>query len=86
MERWTFESQSTATPVDGRADNLYEPVGDDGGERGRNWSGHTRKSSLYTSAFLHPRAAATATLLGLAALATGVVLARVATTGTGRSG
>ncbi len=58
MERWTFESQLTATPASGRPDNLYEPVADDGGERGRNWSGHTRASSIYTRAFLHPRAAA----------------------------
>jgi NAD(P)-dependent dehydrogenase (short-subunit alcohol dehydrogenase family) len=58
MERWTFDSQSTGRPVNGRPDNLYEPVAEDGGERGRNWSGHTRSSSLYTRAVLHPRAAA----------------------------
>lgn len=56
MERWTFDSQGTDMPVNGRPDNLYEPVVDDGGERGRNWNGHTRESSAYTSAFLHPRA------------------------------
>lgn len=66
MERWTFESQATALPVNGRSDNLYEPVADDGGERGRNWSGHTRASSVYTKASLHPRAAAAA-LIALAA-------------------
>ena len=68
MERWTFASQQTAMPVSGRSDNLYEPVADDGGERGRNWSGHTRKTSLYTRAFLHPKAAALVAgmLLGLA--------------------
>jgi short-subunit dehydrogenase len=60
MERWTFDSQRTATPTRGRSDNLYEPVADDGGERSRNWSGHTRASSVYTEAFLHPRAAAAA--------------------------
>lgn len=56
MERWTFDSQGTNMPINGRPDNLYEPVVDDGGERGRNWKGHTRESSAYTSAFLHPRA------------------------------
>ena len=58
MERWTFDAQRTEKPVNGRPDNLYEPVANDGGERGRNWSGHTRRSSLYTRAFLHPGAAA----------------------------
>jgi short-subunit dehydrogenase len=58
MERWTFESQRTDKPVNGRPDNLYEPVTDDGGERGRNWAGHTRESSIYTRAFLYPKAAA----------------------------
>ena len=71
MERWTFDSQRTDTPVNGRPNNLYEPVADDGGERGRNWSGHTRRSSLYTKAFLHPRAtvAAVATVIGGLAVA-----------------
>jgi NAD(P)-dependent dehydrogenase (short-subunit alcohol dehydrogenase family) len=55
MRRWTFDSQRTSTPVNGRADNLYQPVAEDGGERGRNWSGHTRESSLYTKAALRPR-------------------------------
>jgi short-subunit dehydrogenase len=67
MERWTFDSQSTGVPADGRRDNLYDPVADDGGERGRTWSGHTRESSVYTKAFLHPRVTATAALLGVAA-------------------
>jgi NAD(P)-dependent dehydrogenase (short-subunit alcohol dehydrogenase family) len=58
MERWTFDSQKTNTPADTRPDNLYHPVADDGGERGRNWQGHTRRTSVYTRAFLHPRAAA----------------------------
>ena len=55
MQRWTFDSQRTRTPLNDRADNLYQPVLEDGGERGRNWSGHTRTSSLYTKAALHPR-------------------------------
>ena len=56
MERWTFDSQRTETPVNGRPDNLYEPVLYDGGERGRNWPGYTRQSSVYTRAFLNPKA------------------------------
>ncbi len=68
MERWTFDSQGTDTPAKGRPDNLYAPVASDGGERGRNWQGHTRESSLYTRAALNPRGAATV----LAALALGV--------------
>lgn len=59
MERWTFESQKTDRPVrPDRQDNLYEPVEHDGGERGRNWTGHTRESSLYNLVRLHPGAAA----------------------------
>jgi short-subunit dehydrogenase len=57
MERWTFDSQRTNLAAPGRPDNLYEHVADDGGERGRNWKGHTRRSSVYTEAFLHPYAA-----------------------------
>jgi hypothetical protein len=74
MERWTFDAQRTDKPVNGRPDNLYEPVADDGGERGRNWSRHTRGSSVYTKAFLHPRAA----LSAFAAVVAGVALASVA--------
>jgi NAD(P)-dependent dehydrogenase (short-subunit alcohol dehydrogenase family) len=67
MERWTFDSQSTGKPLaDGRPDNLYQPVAHDGGERGRNWTGHTRESSAYTRAALRPGKAAAA--LGAAAL------------------
>src|SRR5687767_7009346 len=59
MERWTFEAQKTDTPAPpGRRDNLYAPVAADGGERGRNWMGHTRGSSVYTKAMLRPAAAA----------------------------
>ena len=74
MERWTFDSQGTDVPVNGRADNLYRPVADDGGERGRNWKGHTRGSSVYTKAMLHPRMAAgfAAVLLAGAMLASAV--------------
>ena len=73
MERWTFDSQRTDMPVNGREDNLYEPVAHDGGERGRNWSGHTRGSSLYTRAFLHPVAALA--MLGGTALSLGAAVA-----------
>jgi hypothetical protein len=74
MERWTFESQRTDKPVNGRADNLYDPVPADGGERGRNWEGRTRESSVYTRAALHPRASAAviaAMALGVGALIAG---------------
>jgi short-subunit dehydrogenase len=59
MERWTFDSQKTDRPAGSdRPDNLYAAVAHDGGERGASWTGHTRRSSLYTSAMLHPLAAA----------------------------
>jgi short-subunit dehydrogenase len=70
MERWTFESQQTAKPAHARPDNLYEPVAADGGERGRNWTGHTRRSSIYTRAFLNP-VAAVAVSAGIAATVAG---------------
>jgi NAD(P)-dependent dehydrogenase (short-subunit alcohol dehydrogenase family) len=59
MERWTFESQKTdRAAAPGRPDNLYAPLPHDGGERGATWSGHTRRSSVYTTAMLHPAATA----------------------------
>ena len=68
MERWTFDAQKTDKPAGAdRPDNLYGPVAHDGGERGRNWTGHTRASSVYTKALLHPAAAA-AVMGGIAAL------------------
>ena len=70
MERWTFDSQRTEKPTNGRADNLHAPVAHDGGERGRNWSGHTRRSSIYTNVALHPaRTAGVAAALVAAAVA-----------------
>jgi short-subunit dehydrogenase len=73
MERYTFAAQGTDTPVaPDRRDNLYEPLPHDGGERGRNWHGHTRRSSLYTSAVLHPTLAAT--ILGVLAVGTAVAV------------
>ena len=80
MERWTFDSQRTAEPVNARPDNLYEPVADDGGERGRNWSGHTRRNSIYTKACLHPRATAVA----LAGLMAGITFAAAGGRSSGR--
>jgi NAD(P)-dependent dehydrogenase (short-subunit alcohol dehydrogenase family) len=74
MERATFDSQLTDTPVNGRADNLYAPVPNDGGERGRNWKSHTRASSLYTRAALHP--GATAAAVAAVALGLGAAAAR----------
>jgi short-subunit dehydrogenase len=59
MERWTFASQSTDRPIGDRPDNLYAPVPADGGERGWNWNGPTRESSVYTRAALRPGATAT---------------------------
>jgi hypothetical protein len=73
MERWTFDSQATDKPVNGRPDNLYEALPTDGGERGRHWEGHTRESSLYTRAAMRPGATVAivaALTLGFAALAT----------------
>jgi len=70
MERTTSESQMTDVPVaPGRRDNLYEPVEDDGGERGR-YAGRVSEHSLYTHAALHPRQTLlAASAVGLAFLA-----------------
>jgi short-subunit dehydrogenase len=65
MERTLFDSQKTDRPYEGRPDNLFSPVAEDGGERGGNWQGRTRRRSAYTMAALHPKVAA-ATLLGAA--------------------
>ena len=68
MERWTFDSQKTHRPAGpDRPDNLHGPLPRDGGERGANWTGHTRESSVYTKAMLHPAAAA-----GILAAAVGI--------------
>ena len=71
MERTTFESQKTDKPVGDRPSNLYEPVANDGGERGRNWTGRTRSGSVYTKAALHRRLTAT-TVVGVAAVLAGI--------------
>jgi NAD(P)-dependent dehydrogenase (short-subunit alcohol dehydrogenase family) len=70
MERWTFDGQRTDIPAGGRPDNLYSAVAHDGGTRGRNWRGHTRETSAYTAAQLHPvRAAVTGIALASALVA-----------------
>ena len=67
MERTTFGSQLTERRIAGdRQDNLYEPVAYDGGERGRNWEGRTKGTSIYTKAALHPRAAMSILAAGVA--------------------
>jgi len=68
MERTLFRSQQTDRPTNGRLDNLYAPVAHDGGRRGRNWTGRTRESSVYTAATLHPRRALAA-IVGFACAA-----------------
>jgi NAD(P)-dependent dehydrogenase (short-subunit alcohol dehydrogenase family) len=67
MERTTTESQMTDVPVaPGRRDNLYEPVEDDGGERGQ-YTGRVIDHSLYTHTALHRRQTVlAASALGLA--------------------
>ncbi len=77
MQRWTFGSQRTDAPTNGRADNLYTPLADDGGERGRNWTGHVRGSSAYTKAALHP-ARAGAVLGVVVAIALSLAPTRIA--------
>jgi NAD(P)-dependent dehydrogenase (short-subunit alcohol dehydrogenase family) len=73
MERTTFRSQRTDRPVSpARRDNLYDAVEHDGGERGGNWTGRTRRTSLYTAAALHPGATA-----GVAAMLAGAVAAGI---------
>jgi NAD(P)-dependent dehydrogenase (short-subunit alcohol dehydrogenase family) len=71
MERTTFDSQKTDVPLGrGRADNLYEPVADDGGERG-NYKGRVHGRSVYTAIALHPKRAALGAAAASAALAAG---------------
>jgi NAD(P)-dependent dehydrogenase (short-subunit alcohol dehydrogenase family) len=76
MERWTFDAQRSDQPARSRGDNLYVPVDDDGGERGSNWDGHTRESSLYNKASLNPLAACAIAAGVAVALATAVKVRR----------
>lgn len=70
MERSTFDSQKTDTPLANGADDLYEPLAHDGGERG-GFDGHVRERSAYTATTMHPTRVA---VLGVAAVAA-VILA-----------
>jgi NAD(P)-dependent dehydrogenase (short-subunit alcohol dehydrogenase family) len=74
MERWTFDAQSTRVPVKDRPDNLHQPVTSDGGQRSRNWTGHTRARSFYTTAVLHPAAATAAAATVTAGVAAAIAL------------
>ena len=53
-------ARRSAAPIapPGRPDNLYPRLATDGGERGRTGVGHTRGSSVYMKAMMHPAAAA----------------------------
>jgi short-subunit dehydrogenase len=75
--RSPFDAQSSHLALVGdRRDNLYEPVPDDGGERGHNYDGRVMKRSLYTAAALNPgRTAMVAAAFGIA-LAAGFRLRR----------
>jgi short-subunit dehydrogenase len=75
MEATMFEAQQTTTRTNGRPDNLYAPVDDDGGERGRTWTGRTKETSVYTRAASHP---------GFAALFVGLTLGAAALIARGR--
>ncbi|NUP54757.1 MAG: SDR family oxidoreductase [Gemmatimonadaceae bacterium] len=79
MERTTFDSQSTDKPAGDRPDNLHEPVAHDGGERGRNWTGRTRSTSLYTLAALHPEMTAAVVAVGVGLVAAAMLGRRRAT-------
>jgi NAD(P)-dependent dehydrogenase (short-subunit alcohol dehydrogenase family) len=68
MERNTFDAQMTDR-LNGNASNLFEPVSDDGGERGRSWEGRTKRSSLYTTAALHRKVTLSAAVIGIGVLA-----------------
>jgi len=55
MKHKMFDSQTTAISIhEDHADNLYEPVIHDGGERG-HFEGRVHERSVYTQAVLHPR-------------------------------
>jgi hypothetical protein len=69
MEKTTFDSQMAGKRVGDRPANLYHPVADDGGERGQNWRGRTKGTSLYTTAALHPRLTAVGAAVGIGIVA-----------------
>jgi hypothetical protein len=69
MEKTAFDSQMAGKRVGDRPANLYHPVADDGGERGQNWRGRTKGTSLYTTAALHPRLTAVGAAVGIGIVA-----------------
>jgi hypothetical protein len=72
MQRHTFASQLSDRPIAaGRPDNLWHPVAYDGGERGGNYDGRVKGTSLYTAAALN-RGLTMALMAGMAAAALGV--------------
>jgi len=75
MERTLFTAQQTDKPAGGRPDNLYQPVAHDGGARGRNWTGRTKSTSIYTKGALHPE------LVAAAIVGTAVAIAAVLAAG-----
>jgi NAD(P)-dependent dehydrogenase (short-subunit alcohol dehydrogenase family) len=76
-ERSPFDLRTSHLALVGdRRDNLYEPVPDDGGERGHNYSGRVMRRSFYTAASLNPgKTAMVAAAFGIA-LAAGFRLRR----------
>jgi NAD(P)-dependent dehydrogenase (short-subunit alcohol dehydrogenase family) len=88
MERYVFDAQKARRAATSeRPSNLHAPLPSDGGARGRNWKGHTRRSSVYTKAVLHPAAALVSGLVAAAGVATVLRAARGATRrGPGPSG
>ena len=80
MEKTQVSGQQKAGPPSGRPDNLYEPVDDDGVERG-SYDGRVLERSAYTAAALRPVASTLAALgIGLA-VAAGVRALRAARRG-----
>lgn len=68
VEATQFSAQKSDRPR-ASADNLYQPLDDDGSVRG-DYPGHVRRRSAYTAAKLHPLAAtAVAAGVGLAVMA-----------------
>jgi NAD(P)-dependent dehydrogenase (short-subunit alcohol dehydrogenase family) len=68
MERGMFRAQRSDTPAAARAGNLYRPSGQENLERGV-YTGHVRRSSMYTRAAMSPGKALLAAGLGLAVFA-----------------
>jgi NAD(P)-dependent dehydrogenase (short-subunit alcohol dehydrogenase family) len=80
MERHVFDAQKARRAATSeRPSNLHAPLPSDGGARGRIWKGHTRRSSVYTKAVLHPAAALVSGLVAAAGVATMLRAATAAT-------